>query len=184
MKLKNYLMLSLLLFSMTSAIAAPAETVTQALKKCGQVQNSLKRLVCYDKMVNELNRYGGLNELMSVPAPLAADSAAPAISANTTQADSSATTPEPARNTDFGIEHKIQREDSEDKIYATVVKIEQNARKKRVFTLDNGHVWRQTEGNSLKIDINDLVYVERGALGSFHLSKDNVNRRMRVKRVK
>lgn len=164
-----------------------AESISAALKNCGQVQNSLKRLVCYDKIVNEMNRYGDLDQLMSIQAPLAVDSGQqPAPSSDMSKevakndpAESNAT------DADFGMEQqRLKEQNTEDKIYAKVVKIEKNARKKRTFTLSNGHVWRETEGVSLKIKVDETIYIERGALGSFHLSKDKVSRRIRVKRVR
>ncbi|GAA0854465.1 hypothetical protein [Aliiglaciecola litoralis] len=191
MKITKSLLVSFILLSGVSTSGVHAETVAQALKKCGQVQNSLKRLVCYDQIVNNMNRYGDLDELMQVRAPLSASGVAQqSSSATNSQAPTEAAVapvakaPQATANDDFGMEYKTIRENAQDKIYATIVKIETNARKKRVFTLDNGHVWRETEGSSFKVDNNDLIYIERGAIGSFHLSKDDVNRRIRVKRVK
>ncbi len=167
--------------------SAQAETLSNALKSCGQVQNSLKRLVCYDKIVNEMNRYGDLDQLMSIPAPLSATpSQAPAAKNNVPQqTQSSAPAKVESAYDDFGLEAQRRSEELRNqKMYAKVVKIEKNARKKRIFFLDNGHVWRETEGISLQIKVGQSIYIERGALGSFHLSRDDVNRRIRVKRDK
>lgn len=185
-KIKCALM-SLVVTSVVLSIPVQAESVSQALKKCGQVQNSLKRLVCYDAIVNDLNKYGGLEELMSIPAPLPANSGnvpSPSASQPAVTQQPAVTATRPQRNSDFGMEQRNLRDDTEDKIYATVVNIKRDARKKRVFTLDNGHVWREGEGSSLSIKVDEVVYIERGAIGSFHMSKDSVNRRIRVKRVK
>ncbi|GAB5381911.1 MAG: hypothetical protein Alis3KO_30950 [Aliiglaciecola sp.] len=179
-------LMSLVVVSASLSLPVQAESISQALKKCGQVQNSLKRLVCYDGIVNDLNKYGGLDELMSVPAPLPATSPnTPSASVPQTSAPQQpAVSATPSRNQDFGMEQRNLRDDTEDKIYATVVSIKKDARKKRLFTLDNGHVWREADGSSLSIKENEVIYVERGAIGSFHMSKDSVNRRIRVSRVK
>lgn len=187
---KSFLVLAVVLGA-SSLQVAQAETLSQALKKCGQVQNSLKRLVCYDQIVNDMNRYGGLDDLMNVPAPLAA-AGAPSPSRQTNQAasapQSTAQTPaasQPAqRNADFGLEQRKLLEDTDQKIYASVTKIVKDPYKKRIFTLDNGHVWKETEVGSLRIKVNEVVYIERGSLGSFHMSRDDIKRRLRVKRVK
>lgn len=175
------------LSSLLMASGSQAETISEALKTCGQVQNSLKRLVCYDKIVNEMNRYGDLDQLMSIPAPLATGKTkVPAASSEVATVAAKKTQTQPVTSdADFGLEQtRLREHNTEDKIYATVVKIEKNARKKRIFTLSNGHVWRETEGVSLQVKVDETIYIERGALGSFHLSKDKVNRRIRVKRVK
>lgn len=183
----NSKVIALGLSSLLMAGGSHAETISDALKSCGQVQNSLKRLVCYDKIVNEMNRYGDLDQLMSIPAPLAAskpqgtsmENSAPTVATKSNQTQSASS------DDDFGMEQRrLKDQNTEDKIYATVVNIQKDARKKRVFTLSNDHVWRETEGVSLQIKEGQTIYVERGALGSFHLSKDGVNRRIRVKRVK
>lgn len=178
--MKNYSMLiaSLCLFSGMGQ----AETVSEALKNCGQVQNSLKRLVCYDKLVNDMNRYGGLDDLMSLPAPLPANNSASSSSTAPQNNQGEAARQQDSATSGFGLPQAPA--DTEEKIYAKVVSIEKDRRDTRTFTLDNGHVWRQTEGNASIIKEGDLVYVESGALGSFHMSKDDVNRRFRVKRIK
>ena len=191
MKLTKSLLVLAVVLGASSSQFAQAETLSQALKKCGQVQNSLKRLVCYDQIVNDMNRYGGLDDLMNVPAPLAANNAPSTnqqSSQTSNQPQSEATQPAPnqaaQRNADFGLEQRKLFEDTDQKIYATVTKITTNPHKKRTFTLDNGHVWRETEIGSLRIKVSEVVYIERGSLGSFHMSRDDIKRRLRVKRVK
>ncbi|GAC16708.1 hypothetical protein [Aliiglaciecola lipolytica] len=169
--LKILLPLSLSILS----VSAQAETVGEALKNCGQVQNSLKRLVCYDKIVNELNRYGGLQDLMDVPAPLSAKDKTDSEDEN--EADKN------KRNSEFGLQPKLP-EDTDEKIYATVVEVKEDGLKRAIFILNNGHHWRELEATNFKVKVGDVIYVESGALGSFHLSKDSLNRRIRVKRVK
>lgn len=162
-----------------SSSYAQAETISEALTQCGQVQNSLKRLVCYDKVVNEMNRYGGLNDLMSVPAPLAPGAPqkeVPVPVENTKQENS--------KVDDFGLETKRAMEDIEEKIFAKVVSVVRGPYKKYTYTLDNGQVWKQTEGTKNVIEVDDPVYIERGMLGAFFLSREDVNTRIRVKRVK
>lgn len=183
----KYKVIAFGLSSLLMAGSSQAETVSAALKNCGLVQNSLKRLVCYDKIVNEMNRYGDLDQLMSIPAPLTANkSQVPAVRSKTPTVPVNNKPSQPvASDADFGMEQqRLKEQNTEDKIYATVVNIQKNARKKRVFTLSNDHVWRETEGVSLQIKEGQTIYIERGALGSFHLSRDDVNRRIRVTRVK
>ena len=183
----NFKIIALGLSSMLMTNVSQAETISDALLNCGQVQNSLKRLVCYDKIVNEINRYGDLDQLMNIPAPLTTDKKHVAAVKKPSSQTAASSSPEQSApgDADFGMEQKrLQQQNTKDKIYATVTSIEKDARKKRLFTLSNGHVWHETEGVSLQIKVGQSIYVERGALGSFHLSRDDVNRRIRVKRVK
>ena len=53
----------------------------------------------------------------------------------------------------------------------------------QIITLDNGQVWRQTDSVRLKLVEGQSVTIKRGALGSFFISKENANKRIRAKRV-
>lgn len=53
---------------------------------------------------------------------------------------------------------------------------------KFIITLENGQVWRQTDGR-IKIRDGDMVTIRRAALGSFLLQVEGFNRTVRVKRV-
>ncbi|GAA6182937.1 MULTISPECIES: hypothetical protein [Alteromonadaceae] len=182
--MKKLIILFLSVCVYVTTVSAQAETVGEALKNCGQVQNSLKRLVCYDKIVNQLNRYGGLQDLMQVPAPLPANNQLAAQ--NSEQNIVLEAKPENAtksqRNAEFGRQAKLP-EDTDDKIYATVVEVTKDGLKRAVFKLDNGHIWREQEATNFKVKVNEVIYIERGALGSYHLGKDSQNRRIRVKRI-
>ncbi|WJG09097.1 hypothetical protein [Aliiglaciecola sp. LCG003] len=183
MKKVKIILVSICLIAGVTAVNAQAESISEAMKNCGQVQNSLKRLVCYDKIINDMNRYGGLDDLMSVPAPLPSRSSTK-IPENVSDAKVAAVVAPVAEKDDFGMEHRQTNENNPDKIYAKVTGLSKGAYKKYVITLDNGQVWNQTEGGSFSLEEGEAVYIERGALGSFYLSKDDINRRLRVKRVK
>ena len=61
-----------LLLAIVSSLAfsVQAETVTQALEKCRGVDNSLQRLVCYDRVAKNVNQYaGGQESISAVPRP-------------------------------------------------------------------------------------------------------------------
>ena len=164
-----------------AAAPSQAKTISEALKECGRQQNSLKRLVCYDKVVQGLDRYSGADELMYVPAPLPAQGTSSRPQSDR-GSDYSVAAPSSA-DSSFGMENKRPAE-SQDKIYAEIVEIKQNPRKRYILTLSNGHVWNQTDGESLRLKVGQTIYIERGALGAFYLSKDSANRRIRVKRSK
>ncbi|MEP4890221.1 MAG: hypothetical protein ABJV04_09370 [Aliiglaciecola sp.] len=174
--MKKLITLVLSISVYATSISVQAESIGDALKNCGQVQNSLKRLVCYDKIVNQLNSYGGVQDLMQVPAPLPANRPSAPQNANPDNANQT------ERNAEFGRQAKLP-ENTDDKIYATVVSVTRDGKKRAIFKLDNGHLWREQEATNFKVKANDVIYIERGALGSYHLGRDDQNRRIRVKRI-
>ena len=185
--------LSLALFLLVSASASvQAQTVADALQTCGQVQNSLKRLVCYDDIVKNLNAYGGLTDLMAVPAPLPARGTQGPAPVNPRPAQAApyvaapaAASPSASPESQFGLEHrKNESEDRIEKLFASVTKVGKSNKNKVTVTLDNGQVWRQTHSDALRIKVNDRVYVERGVMGAFFMGKESAKKRMKVARVK
>ncbi|WP_163934719.1 hypothetical protein [Paraferrimonas sp. SM1919] len=71
-----------------------------------------------------------------------------------------------------------------DQIAAKVVKQKKNAYGYYIWTLDNGQIWQQKEKAYLKLDHTKNVIISDGALGSFWLSQEGINKRTRVKRIK
>ena len=55
---------------------------------------------------------------------------------------------------------------------------------KKIITFSDGSVWQQSDSAYLKIEEGQQVSIERGLLGSFYLSVEGINKRMKVKRVK
>lgn len=167
-----------------AASESQAESISDALKDCGRQQNSLKRLVCYDKVVQNLDRYSGLDELMNVPAPLPAQAGSQAPSRTPYKPQPRVESAQPSTpSSDFGMENRRDAE-AVDKIYGNITELKKGPRKRYILTLDNGQVWKQTDNETLSLKVGQTVYVERGVLGAFYMSKDSVNRKIRVKRSK
>lgn len=54
-----------------------------------------------------------------------------------------------------------------------------------VFTLENGQVWQQIESGRMSWRAtNPMITIKRGFMGSYQLSVEGVNRRIRVKRIR
>ncbi|MCW8090871.1 hypothetical protein [Alteromonas sp. ASW11-130] len=162
---------------------AQAETIEEALVKCSKVENSLERLVCFDKVVKDVKQYSGLEAAITrgYQVPNAA-----------TRSD---TSPRPAPRqpldivesaqsaTPFGLVAKEKIEEI-DEITATVAKVEKAPRGKLIITMADGAIWRQTDSKNYRLKAGDIVQIERGMLGSFFLSKPDLNVRLKVKRTK
>jgi hypothetical protein len=146
-----------------SAVAADALESAQA---CARVQDSLQRLVCYDRLFPPGQPAVGV---ASAPAPAS------------TGID------------EFGADG-IKRSDSERKADSaprsmTAAVTEARESRPNVFrvTLDNGQVWQQMDMDSLfTVRAGDTVQIERGRLGGYRMARTGRggSNWVRVNRVK
>lgn len=158
-------LLSATLLMVVSSAGAQETT----LRQCANIDDSLERLVCYDKVAQR-------QQDNAEPAPA---QAAPKKAAKRSQQQT-----EQNAQQQFGMEHKAQAEGQTDKIEVEVVAREQGPYKKWRITLSNGQVWKQTGSASyFSWDDDDTYYIERGAFNSFFFGREGSNRRLRVKRV-
>ncbi|MGS2719461.1 hypothetical protein [Paraglaciecola aestuariivivens] len=84
----------------------------------------------------------------------------------------------------FGYEHTQAPKGMLEKLSLPVSKVNKTPFGRMVITLENGQVWRQSDKVRLKIKPGQNVTIERGVLGSFFMSTDQVKKSIRVKRVK
>ena len=186
-------LLTLLLGTVTSV--ASAETIGDALAKCKRIDNSLERLICYDDVVANIRGMQGVSsEVSSVAVPVAKQTASSSVAAAASTAKSTsaavadrssgdvARQQSAAPASDFGLQKK--REAESDGVAATIVSVSKTALGKYKMTLDNGMVWQQTDSTIFLPREGDTVTVERGMLGSFYLSKNDLNKTVKVKRIK
>ncbi len=68
-----------------------------------------------------------------------------------------------------------------DRIEAIVVEVHKSASGKAVITLDNGQVWKQSDGSRTHLSVNDKVTIRRRSFGSYTLF--NKKNSIRVKRI-
>ena len=167
------------------ASSVQAETVAQAIEKCRNTDNSLKRLVCYDNVAKSLRQYEGADsELSQLPALTASRPAAPssprAVSSNEIKQEDGTNSAEKR----FGIENRIDPSNRIDSLTVSIVDISEDQRGKQIIEFNDGSIWKQADRNTLKLKKGQMVTIERGMLGAFFLGKEGVNKRMKVKRLK
>ena len=182
---RNTLMAMCCLVPLSGLVNAQQSSIAEAIDHCSNENNSLKRLVCYDRLAKSMRQYSGLNEAVSAvlpPKAIQRDSA-PSLSGPAATVATPAAR-QPTSEEQFGLERKRAAEKAAaiDKLYAKVLKVAKGSRNLVVFTLDNGQIWRQSESSTFTAKAGDTIYVERGAFGSFYMGKDNSNRRAKVKR--
>lgn len=185
-----------LLLAIVSSLAfsVQAETVTQALEKCRGVDNSLQRLVCYDRVAKNVNQYaGGQESISAVPRPQLAPANAPEATMPPLPAKPPVASAPPAKpkvdtqgqqDIAFGMEQKRVREQKEASMTATVTTLSSNVRGNLIVTFDNGTVWQQSDDTDLNLKEGQKVTVERGMFGAFYAKVEGMKRKMKVKRIK
>jgi hypothetical protein len=200
----NKMLLSVVFGAFLFSLTAKAEKLSEAILKCTQEKNSLKRLICFDSLSKDVKQYedgerpdfiipnfnlSGDTEPVTterVRSPVALTSpvaSTPPAAPSSNTAPVSAESNESDRVASLGLP-KVKKRDIEkdEKIYMTVAEVERSSNKKLKLTFENGQVWRQTDTVSIKVSKGNDVYLERGSFGSFWLSKDNTKKRIRVKR--
>ncbi|WP_394223095.1 hypothetical protein [Alteromonas gracilis] len=166
------------------AFSAQAETLGEAVEKCRKTEDSLKRLICYDGVAKSLNQYDGLNEQLSqMKAYKPGSSAQVRTDANAQSQVSPQPAPAAKPVNEFGLENKRNKKEVSE-IALTITSIKKNLRDKYVISFSDDSVWQQTDGNYIKLEEGQSVTVERGFLGSFFLSVEGLNKRIKVKRIK
>ncbi|MBL8630546.1 MAG: hypothetical protein JNM81_12995 [Rhodospirillaceae bacterium] len=70
-----------------------------------------------------------------------------------------------------------------DAMRARVVKVAADAYGATIVTLDNGQVWKQTEGTKYRVSSGAGVTISRGMLGAFFLKADNTSLAVKFKRI-
>ena len=155
-----------------------AESLAKAMEKCSQVDNSLKRLVCYDQLNNKANGYqdSELPTQVYRRPPNANNETypqAPQVASNQVG--------NPVDNFGKPILQTIQREEI-DSLSAQISAIQKDQRGKFSITLDNGQIWQQTDSKSVLLREGDSVVLEKGLLGAFFLKEVSSSSRIRVER--
>lgn len=157
-----------------ASMSANADTLETELAKCGQVKDSLARLVCYDDLV----------KTASLPAVSKKQSVVTAPRTKTVPV----TAPIESKEESFGAEHLKKKAVSENvqQVVFVVEKLKEDQYGKLHVTFENGQQWKQTDSVYFRLKTGESVILKKGALGSVYLKKNDVesNRKIRVKRVK
>jgi len=151
------------------------EVNLQALQACTFIENDFNRLLCYD------NTMAG----KSLTKPETTKTLTPPASSVTATADVAVASKQivKVKNEDFGLEHKELVKENDKEITAVVTNVKEAPYGELIITLNHGQQWREIGSDSLRIDQDDTVIIERGMFNSFLLKKAGQNRSIRVKRT-
>ena len=155
-------------------------SIEQQLTQCAATADKLDRLICYDKLAENVKSVTPALARTQAAPPTVATIAAPtavAVAATAPQAQA-------ANIVDnFGMEAKRVQENTVDKIYLEVQSITEDPYGAIKVTFTNGQVWKQTDGRKFNLKQGEKVYIEKAALGSFLMGTDERNAKARVKRL-
>ncbi|MCG9721902.1 hypothetical protein [Shewanella sp. Isolate7] len=163
----SWIALSTLLFSLNASAG-----IEQQLSQCAAKQDKLDRLICYDKLAAKVgNKAQSSKHVAPVSKPAPTPQAAAVVASTPASAEAS-----------FGKAQKVERVEL-DKVNLTVASVQKNPHGALTITFNNGQVWKQSDTRRYRLKAGDKVYIEKAALGSFLLGKDDTNATIRVKRI-
>lgn len=188
------------------SINATADQATEEMKKCATSSDDSARLACFDALLKSDDESPGTPAMPDTPAA----SSTPAISSTPAASSTPAVTStpalpieeeemeeskevesasarEPVSNTpeqDFGIEQKKAIEAAPESIESIAVEVHRASHRKPTITLENGQVWRQTDGRRLSIKDGQPIVITRGTFNSFFMQTKSGHSRIRVERIK
>jgi hypothetical protein len=141
---------------LVGSAALAAEGTLESAQRCAQVQDSLQRLVCYDRVFPP--------------------GQAPVATAPVRQPAPAVATPAPAA--EFGAdsvprtEQQRQTEAPPRSLSAAVTSVRQTRPNVYRMTLDNGQVWDQMDmDGTFSVEEGDTVQIERGRMGGYRVSR-------------
>ena len=186
---------------------AMSNTVLDELGICAKNGDSLQRLVCYDKLAEKTKDSQPIPRAVQLQDPVQFTTTEsfdnPSVMEQKVSSKTELVKPEQVvgpqkdrpktvfsqtntiskQQAIFGHEKKQINKDLINQIIAKIAKVKKNSYGNQIITLVNGQVWQQTGSTRLRLKKDQIVIIERGAMGSFFIGKENVNKRIRAKRI-
>ena len=189
---KYLLSISIICCAFIKLNTAGAVTLDEELKTCSEIEVSLIRLQCYDRLAKE-------PEVRSAQA--ANQSKRRSIFQRRTKTEKvvreEQQSPDQVASTDTSDEPKSENINQPSDNFGKVIESEANEISSRIigqfngwdgdtkFNLENGQIWQQSGNGILKVSMNNpKVTIAKGMFGGFILSVEGYNSKVKVKRVK
>ncbi len=148
------------------------ESIRDSLARCGSIISPEERLACFDDLVEQAT------PTREEPAGTAA-TAETRSTGPTAQDQENTSRPE----TEFGKEHWSTSGERAPSLESQILRVQKAAHGQLVLTLANGQVWRQRDARQFPVTVGDTVVIERAALNSFFLKRQDGSRAERFYRV-
>lgn len=191
-KSPSILSLSFVFLALTSASysAFAAESLVDRITACTNEKDSLKRLICFDKVAafakKEASYYTGTpsqqqSSNTAKEAPAVNNKKQQTVAAIPAKPVTTATQKQPEDIFGKEIQEAV---DAIESVTYTIKSATKNVYKKWRFTFENGQQWIQKDTNrNSKFAAGDTVIIKRGLLNAFYLHRKDNNISIRVKRV-
>jgi len=175
-----------IVFLSVAMIAGGAELPAELID-CRALTSSVARLDCYDQAIDAHTAAASQaaeHRIAENPAPVVPTAAATAASEPVLSSE-----PKLSQEDLFGKGETEMRKSVQeatntkaiDRIEAIIVEVHKSSSGKAVITLDNGQVWKQSDGSRTHLSVNDKVTIRRRSFGSYTLF--NKKNSIRVKRI-
>ena len=206
--MKSFRFILLLVIGTGLLPAAGNADTADKLLECDRLTDPTLKLACYDAVVDGLKSPAPDAEPETV-APAAAPAPRPAAAANVptdvpaaVAAPAAATAspaaevsgnPVPTADDTFGLEDRIaarereavKAEASEQRVAARVVQVKEHHDRRFSVLLDNGQVWRETQGSRVGIPkVGADVEISTGSFGGYRMTIDGIGRQAWVARTR
>lgn len=181
------------------AVFVPTEVFAQTdeINQCRVIQDSTKRLACYDKMYGRINLDGSqvsnaAKQVAKELDPIEQRAQALMSKSNTSSSpfdgSKARLDSNPSKivlsDDSFGAEQIENSSSSDsDQMLAVIKAIDTNPRDLRTISLSNGQVWRELQSSTLNLDVGADIIIKKGLVGGYLLSTESSNRISRVKRI-
>lgn len=168
--------------------SAQAQSFVQAINACKAIKQDNERLACYDAIDPLAPRSMPERMDKSIEQIVKEKKAEKSQIASTETPPVAPVVKQPKieqkveEREEFGLVKKRDEEELQ-KVTGVVSELSETVRGKRRIHLENGAIWQQVDSGYMKLKPGMSVYIEKGALGSFYLSYEGVNRRVKVKRI-
>lgn len=154
------------------SIALHGAELPAELVECRTLSSTVARLGCYDQVVDAHTAIPDRAAEGQKAAPVARESVL-----------------SPSQEDLFGKDEAEKRKAVEEatgtkeieQIEATVIEVRRATSGMAIITLDNGQIWKQTDGSRTRLSANDQITIRRASFGSYMLHKNKSA--MRVKRI-
>lgn len=172
------ILLILLARAATPALAQPAERANAPFLSCARIAADAERLACFDRATAALS---------AEAARITAEREAESAKLRAAEAEAARAAAEAEQKARFGAEGLGSAPDGTrlTELQATVQETFLDRAKLLVFLLDNGQVWRQTDGTFKSlVQPGSPVRVKRSAMGGYMLVIPSKGRSVPVRRVR
>ena len=173
--------------TLSLAGTAVADSLSEELQRCAQLQNAEVRLACYDALAEISSAQP--QEAVSAseaPAPSDSSSTAPrAAAGNTRTVSEPVTQPESETSLAHRVFGMLPGSGDVNEIESRVVGEVDGLSVGKRFELENGQVWRQVDRTDRNYRAtNPKVTIKEGFMNSYRMRFEGLNARIRVRRVK